>query len=202
MKFVGCNSLIVKRHVGKPHWKYFGIQAELMTNSCQVTIWQRINFLPSLSHSKSSFPGSSTSQRLREGGTERHMMRGKKGKGQKKSQILYLWSLGESYVKPDTTQKSSTPVQCLGQPGKAAYCPPTTSRKRFAFVSPSEVGTEAAITKGLHGYVIGYWKRVFATKQRRRYLICLKTKAYILSESTAQSVWSPNSPNPSVLPPV
>lgn len=82
---------------------------------------------------------------------------------------------------------SSQTLHKSSQPGELVKLP-TISRQRFALISPCEVVTGAAITKGLQGYVIGYWEKAFVTKQRRRYLICLKTKAPILRESTSQSV--------------
>lgn len=166
-----------------------------MANSCQVKDWPRINFLSWLSCSESP---SQVQALSRDSGKEAQQGKwwGNNGRKAKIVEILYLWSFWESYVKSDTAQKAPSLVP--RRVGEAASLP-TISRQGFGLISPHEVVTEAAITKGLHGYVIGYWKRAFVTKQRRRYLICLKTKAPILRESTSQSVWSPNSPNPSVL---
>jgi len=59
----------------------------------------------------------------------------------------------------------SLPAQpsALVSRAKLSVCLPTTSRRRLTFISLSVVATEAEIMKGLHGYVIGYWKKVFAT---------------------------------------
>ena len=118
-------------------------------------------------------------------------MRGKKQEKGKNRAVKYcICGPYVGHMSRKILYKSLPPQpKCLSQAGKAASLP-TTPRKRFAFISLSEIVTDAAIMEGLHGYVIGYWKRVFATKQRRRYLICLKTKARILRESTAQSVES------------
>lgn len=167
-KICWCNSLIVRRWpekvikiclVSKQYWWLMYLSGDLLVRnwfSALVISLQKLfpsfKFFPETQGRRHRMPCDG-----REGGK-------KGGKGQKYDhQILYLWSLYDPCVKSDIAQKSSSwPSGHMGP--TLAWLNPA-SRKRFAFISPGEVVIEAAIMKGLHGYLIGYCE-IYATKQK------------------------------------